>query len=244
MTRRTSAAKAIPKPYIKKKKGKDQEVQEGWLGHIIPFELVQQTYLKDENHEIKQKENRLSEIVSEYEEILDTLSEEEKESEAINDAKDGFVKAGVIKEIKQIKADIKEGDNYPEDSYETQILKVGELLSEEKELKAQVKSETAKLHLQTKETIEKLSDEQVIELLELKWVSPLIISLNQLPEAVINELTSKLQTLSEKYAATYEEVVNQIHKTESTISSLVDDLVGNEYDMKGLSEFKSLLKGE
>ena len=38
---------------IKKKNGKDTEVQEGWKGHIIPFELVQNTLLKDDVTEIE-----------------------------------------------------------------------------------------------------------------------------------------------------------------------------------------------
>ncbi|MCU0470038.1 MAG: SAM-dependent methyltransferase [Arcicella sp.] len=41
---------------LKKKEGKEQEVQEGWLGRIMPFELVQQTYLKNELKALKQME--------------------------------------------------------------------------------------------------------------------------------------------------------------------------------------------
>ena len=64
---------------IKKKNGKDTEVQEGWLGHIMPFDLVQNTYLKDELEALKAKEDRLLEITAQYEEILEPLSEDEKE---------------------------------------------------------------------------------------------------------------------------------------------------------------------
>jgi len=64
-----------------------------------------------------------------------------------------------------------------------------------------------------------------------------------LPEVMIKTLTSKVQTLAEKYAVTYESVINEIHQTESALSSLIDELDANEYDLKGLSEFKSLLKG-
>ena len=63
---------------IKKKNGKDVEVQEGWLGHIMPFDLVQETYLKDELEALKAKEDRLLEITAQYEEILESLSEDEK----------------------------------------------------------------------------------------------------------------------------------------------------------------------
>jgi type I restriction enzyme M protein len=236
--------KVDPHMVMKKKNGKEQEVQEGWMGHLMPFELVQETYLKDELQNLKQKENRLLEITSEYDEILDSLSEEEKEADTVNESKDSFVTAAVTKEVKQIQADMKKNGAFEEDSYERKILKVSNLLNEEKGLKAQIKIEAAKLHQLTKETIEKLSDAQIFELLELKWISPLVNSLNQLPGVIINELTKKVQALAEKYAITYANVVEEIHETEKALSSLIDELNGNEYDLKGLSEFQSLLKGE
>ena len=33
---------------IKKKDGKDTEVQEGWIGHVIPFDLVQEKHFSEE----------------------------------------------------------------------------------------------------------------------------------------------------------------------------------------------------
>lgn len=236
--------KVDPNMVIKKRNGKEQEVQEGWIGHIMPFELVQEIYLKEESQNLKLKESRLIEISSEYEEILDSLPEEEKELEIVNEAKSEFVTKAITKEVKQIKADIKKGSVFEENSYESKILKVGELIAEEKRLKAEIKKESAELHLVTKETIEKLSDEQVYKLLELKWISPLVKSLNKLPEAVINELSDRVQAISEKYETTYSDVVEEISKTENILAALIDELVGNEHDMKGLSEFKSLLKGE
>ena len=233
-----------PNMVIKKKKGKEQEVQEGWKGHIMPFELVQNTYLLEGLKSLKEKESRLLEIVSEYEEILDSLSEEEKESEVVKESKDTFINKEIIKEVKQIKADIKKGSIFEEESFENKILKVGELITEEKELKKIIKSEEIELHLLTKESIENLSEPKVYELLELKWISPLVTSLKKLPDAIISELTAEVQVLSEKYDTTYSNIVEQINETESSLSTLIDELVGNEYDMKGLSEFKSLLMGD
>ncbi|MDQ1770498.1 type I restriction-modification system subunit M [Labilibaculum sp. A4] len=236
--------KVDPNMVVKKVKGKEQEVQEGWMGRIMPFDLVQETYLKKELKSLKQKENRLLEITAEYEETLESFSEEEKEEDLVNDAKDSFVNAVVIKESKQLKAEAKKNGKFTEDSYEAKILKVESLIAEEKELKKQVKAEAEKLHLLTKECIEKLSDEQVLELLELKWISPLVSSLNKLPQVFINELTAKVQALADKYAITYAHVAQEMQKTENSLALLIDDLTGNEFDMKGLSEFKSFLKSE
>lgn len=239
-----ATTKVDPNMVMKKKDGKEQEVQEGWIGRVMLFELVQETYLKEELQQLKQKENRLVEITAEYDEILDSLTEDEKETDTVNETKDAFVNAAITKEAKQIKSNLKKNTVWPEDSYEAKIIKVADLLAEEKELKAQVKTETAKLHLLTKTTIETLTVAQVYELLELKWISPLVTSLNQLPELFIRELTAKVQALAEKYAVTYSHLTEEIHQTETELSLLLDELVGNEFDLKGLSEFKSLLKGE
>ena len=61
--------KVDPNMVVKKKDGKEQEVQEGWVGRIIPFDLIQDTLLADDKVALKEKENRLSEIASEYEEL-------------------------------------------------------------------------------------------------------------------------------------------------------------------------------
>jgi type I restriction enzyme M protein len=227
---------------IKKKDGKDVEVQDGWKGHIIPFDLVQNTLLKTELDALKKKENRQAEITAEYADILDSLSEEEKEGEITNEAKDSFAAATVAKAAKQIKADLIETPD-PE-SYEAKILKVADLFVEEKALKAQIKADADKLHLLTKTTIENLTDAQVHELLELKWITPLINSLHELPEQIVRELASKIQALVDKYATTYKEVVQQIQDTEISLTRMIDELTGNEYDMSGLAEFQTLLKGE
>ena len=240
-----SANKAVdPNMVIKKVKGKDQEVQEGWVGRIMPFELVQETYLKNELKQIKEKEQRLFEITSGIEELFDSFSEEEKEEDTVNEAKDSFVNAAVGKEAKLLKVEEKKNGVFEEDTYEAKILKVDKLIDEQKKLNSQVKAETAKLHAKTKETIEELTDEQVYELLELKWITPLINSLNNLPGGVLQQLVDKVEALAEKYATTFADVMNEIDKTKSSLALQIDELTGNEFDMKGLNEFKVLLNAE
>jgi len=231
-----------PNIVTKKKDGKDTEVQEGWLGHILPFELVQQTYLSDELKQIQSKENRLAEIGAEVEEILDSLTEEEKSSAIINEAMDAFVASEISKEAKQIKAELKKGAVFAEETIEVKTLKIDALMAEEKELKKQLKLEAAALHLKTKTTIEALTDAQVYALLELKWISPLVASIQQLPTVLIQTLTTLTQALADKYATTYADVVKDIACTEGEVANMLDELTGNAFDMQGLAEFKAFLK--
>ena len=65
----------------------------------------------------------------------------------------------------------------------------------------------------------------------------------KLPDSIVNELVSKLEALTKKYETTFAEVETQISETEKTLSAMIDDLEGNEFDMLGLSEFKKMLGG-
>ena len=230
-----------PNMVIKKKDGKDQEVQDGWVGHIIPFELMQETILSTERNSLREKENFLAEIPSQYEELIDSLTEEEKETAVLNEAGDVFVPKEVTKKLKELKT---EEITSEISSFIGKLRKVERLQKEEKELKTKIKNETARLHALTKETIENLTDEQVYMLLEKKWIENLVSNLFQLPDRIVDELVNKIQTLSKKYETTYFDLEKQIKETERTLCSMIDELEGNEFDMKGLSEFKALLMGE
>lgn len=233
--------KVDPNLVIKKKDGKDQEVQEGWVGHIIPFALVQAGLLKAEADEVKALENRLNELPSEYDEILEAMSEDDKEScgDAITDEGDAFVPKEVSKKIKELKKDSsKEGI-----ALRCTLEKVEGLFKTEKDTKGQIKSKGAALAAHTKETIEALTDEQALHLLEEKWFSPLVANLHKLPDSMIDDLVGKIQALQNKYATTFFEVEEQIKETEANLAGMIDELDGDAFDMLGLEELKKLLGG-
>jgi type I restriction enzyme M protein len=64
------------------------------------------------------------------------------------------------------------------------------------------------------------------------------------PDGIMTIILPHVRALADKYATTYAEVAAQIAETRSALSALIDGLTGNEYDMKGLGEFQSLLRGE
>lgn len=221
-----------PNMAVKKQGNSEQEVQEGWKGRIIPFDLVQSTLLLDERKVIQQKEDRLAEMAAAYEELFGMLTEEEKEADYVND--DGFVFA-------EVKKALKDKDIDPETK--KKLHSVQELNTEEKILKSALKKESALLEEKTKKTIESLSDQQVLELLKEKWIHPLIRNLMQLPDGIVAALADKLQALAKKYETTFADIESQIEETEKALSAMIDDLEASEFDMLGLLEFKKLLGG-
>lgn len=227
------AAKQVdPNLVIKKKSGKEVEVQEGWLGHVFPFDLVQKELLADEVNSISNKENRLNEISAEIEELFEELPEEEKEKDFVNDAKDAFVNAKVKKAQKDETLDLAVRD----------ILKqVVGLQNEEKSLKSDVKSAVDNLQNKTKVQIEQLSNAQVYMLLEKKWITPFIEQMQSLTQELVNGLVQKIEQLSQKYDETLSDIDNEIKEAESNLASMLQDLEGNEFDMSGIQELIKLL---
>lgn len=201
---------------------------------MVPFDLVQQTMLSESVAAIRAIEDRLSEIASGYEEALDALPEEEKDKDFVNDDKTAFVWPAVKKAIK-------------ERSVEPAVLEILRKVSadneEEKRLKKQLKDQSAALHMETKKTIEGLTDEQVYALLEKKWIAPLVDGLFGLPERIISDFVTKLEKLATKYETTFEGVEAQIHDTEAQLSGMIEQLTGSEYDMEGLAELRKMLGG-
>ncbi|MCL2839137.1 MAG: type I restriction-modification system subunit M [Defluviitaleaceae bacterium] len=230
-----------PNMVIKKKGDVEYEGQDGWIGRIIPFELVQGTILKTETNALRQKENRIAEIAATLDEVFESLTEEDKEDykEAFNDDGD-YIKASVISVAKQLKAT----GNHIEESIEFKLMLASKLFAEETKLKKEVKAEAAALHLLTKTTIENLTDEDALMLIDLKWVKPIVVAMDVLPQETIRELVTKVTDLADKYAVTYVDVMEKISKAKNEVATLIDKLQGNAFDMKGLGALKSLLKNE
>ena len=227
--------KVDPNMVLKKKNGKDVEVQEGWIGRIMPFELVQENILSDELDSLKSLESRLGEISSEYEELLEELSEEDKEAAFVNEDKTAFVAAEVKNTIKA-------------KSVEANVIavlqKYTKLSDEEKSLKRDIKTKTQELHTHTKEAIEKLTDEQVNMLLRKKWIDPIVSGLTAMPKKTVSDLVAKVENLAKKYDSTLSSIEKEIAETSANLSRMIDELTGNEFDMLGLHELQKLLGGE
>ena len=223
-----------PNMIVKKKNDKETEVQDGWIGHIIPFEIAQKTFLKKELDSLNNHESRLSEIDSELDEIVESLSEEEKEMDFFDTEKNAII-AGVISKT------LKDNDLEPETKQK--LKQYQNLQTEKKQLNKTIKTENESLQMQTKQIIESLSDEQAKEALNTKWIQPFVSSLNDLPKNIINNLTSHIEALSKKYDVTFSDLEKEIKETEKALIDLTNELTGSEYDMLGLNELKAILGG-
>lgn len=223
----------------KNKDGKEFEVQDGFVGHLIPFELVKKTYLKEYLEQINDIENQLSEIQSKYEELIEDIPEDEKSGDFLSEDNTAFVPKEVAKVAKQYS----KGKKPEEGSVDEILVQVNALINKEKELKKQVKDLNIELDKKAIDKIENLTEEEQVELLKLKWIVPILTGIENIPGAVISSLTSKVSKLSKKYEETMIDLSNKIESSEKELYAMLDDLTGDEFDIKGLQELKKLLGG-
>ena len=229
--------KVDPNMVMKKKNGKDVEVQDGWAGRILPFDLVQKELLSYDLQDIDADEERMQSIQTELDEMLSNFDEEEKSITAINEDGDAFVAAELKRTVKVI-------GKHPSNEFEERLVHAQQLLDESKKLKSAVKTKRTALEEKTRSTVESLDEQTARAMLEAKWITPLMKKIKALPEAVIAGFISRVSTLNTKYETTYADVCNQIAESERELASMIGQLTGNEADMAGLAELQSLLGGE
>lgn len=68
--------KVDPRMVMKKVKGEEKEVQDGWVGHLMPFELVQKMLLPEELGAVQKCADRITEIDGLLTETIESLSED------------------------------------------------------------------------------------------------------------------------------------------------------------------------
>lgn len=235
---------------------KEAEVQDGWVGHILPFELVQAVKLPQELANLKAKESRLTEITAEMQSILENLSEEEKACPAVNEEGDGFINAEILKALQQEleadgiaiakKADLSKAIDkhmFAEESLGAKLQAAYKLLAEEKTLKAELKIQSAELHSKTKAAIEALSDAEALDLLRQKWFVPLNAAMCRLPENMLAQFSQKLTALCDKYADTYQHISERKQESAAALAQMMDELTGSEFDLRGIAAWQAILKG-
>jgi type I restriction enzyme M protein len=234
-----------PRMVMKKQRGKEVEVQDGRVGHVLPFELVQRELLSDDAAKVAAMEARLPAIASEVAEILEGLTDEEKSDagDAVNEAGDAFV-ASKLKSCAKALREEMGIDARAEDSLPNKLDAAASLFDEERVVKRRLKDAKTALDDSSKKAIEGLNDDQAHMLLSAKWIDPLVRRIGAMPDAVIGSLVNAIHDLEDKYATTYAGIDAQIQEAESELVDMLGQLTGNEFDMAGIRELAYLLGGD
>lgn len=228
----------------KTKDKKKVEVQTGWEGRVATFEIIRDLYLPELRGQVADLAAELDGATAELAALVEGLSEEDKTdlADVLNAKEDGFLKGELNKAVKALPA-LPKGEQWPEGSIEAIQVEAKQLLDRLTKVKSQLKKTNEELEIKTHEAIENLTDDQIVEVLSMKWVAALMVQLALLPTLALRELAEQVQRLQDKYATPLTELDTQIATTEHSLLASLDQLTGSDADMQAVAALKQMLGG-
>ncbi len=228
-----------PNMVLKKRKDKatgvetEQEIQEGWKGRIMPFELVQESFLGNELEHISCLQVEADDCASDIDDKMRELSDENREK---------YIDSETEKlDAKALAADVKAMQKDPE-LKDPELIELQRLLNKQKEINRELKALNALLIEHTCQRIESLTDDEAYKLLGNKWIVPLCTKVFALPDELLNAVESDANRLIKRYADTLLNVGKEIDKAEKELADLLGELTGDEADMQAIQELQKLLQ--
>ena len=156
------AARTVDPKMVIKKNSKTNELyekQEGWIGRILPFELIQSIYFKKEKSKLENLISNLDSEKNEKDELFDAIDPNDK-AELVDD--DGEVVSKKLNAVfSKLKKEQKNGAVFEDGSYESIIIKIDDINNRMKKLKKDIKDLEENLESETISKIENLSDTEV-----------------------------------------------------------------------------------
>lgn len=217
---------------IVKKNDEEIEVPDGVKGRIIPFYLVQHEKFQTELDAITALQQRIETIGSELDELRESFTDEEAET-YLDSEKDNAFNKSVIKADAKPKADV-------EAETKEKLKKIVKLWDEQSKAGKQIKADKQALVDKTVDAIEHLTDEEISMFLHQKWIEPVCQGIAGTFTFVLSALESQIHRLSEKYAVSYQQIGKDMAAAQTELSSLVNQLTGDAYAIKGLKELTNM----
>ena len=211
---------------VTKGSGKNKrEEQDGWVGSIVPTELIKNHLFAEDVATIEEKESRIPEIDAELTELVEAAKVEESDeevalSEALNDKEDAFT-IGVIRSL------LKEAEKGSTDH--TLLKKVEDLLNEKTALNRDVKKLNQELKEATENHIEMLTNEEIDDLMHEKWFGSLVSKIMRLIENPLTEELAILEQLQNRYSDTLSKLEEESKQLEQELEDMMQQLVVNKF---------------
>jgi len=220
----TEGRKRIPRMVTKGTGKNKRDEQDGWVGSLVPNELITHKLFSDDLTEIENKETRLQDIETELDELVEAAKVEESDEadalgDALNEREDAFLIGSVRSEVK----------NAEKESQAHQLLThVQSLLNERTKVNREVKALETTLKEQTEESIEKLTDEEIDDLMYNKWFGSVISKVNRLLENPLTEELADLEQLQDRYSETLSTLEEESDKLEKELEAMMEQMVVSE----------------
>ncbi|MBF2513681.1 type I restriction-modification system subunit M [Listeria marthii] len=205
---------------------KKREEQDGWVGAIVPNELIAKRFYSEELQIIEDKKARLTAVEAELSELVEAAKTEDSEENialfeslkknAEGEPQDSFESKTVKAELKRV---TKESSSY-------ELLKKADgLIAEKSSLGKEIKAKENELKEAVYERILVLTDEEIDELVFEKWFGTMVDDLVKLIELPLKKELDIIKQLHERYAETLDYIDQESKKLENELEKLMSELV-------------------
>lgn len=203
-----------------------REEQDGWVGIIIPNDLIAQELYYAELEEIENKNDSIQGIETKLTDLIEAAKvEDSEENNALYDAlkKNEDDEPGDAFDNKLVKSELRKAEKGSE-RYEL-IKKVETLINEKSSLTKAIKSEEKELKDAVQERILVLTDEEIDNLIYKKWFGSTIKKMEGLVQIPLKAELNSLQMIQERYANTLSDIDIEIESLMSEFEALKNELV-------------------
>ncbi|MCB2361954.1 type I restriction-modification system subunit M [Clostridium estertheticum] len=203
-----------------------REEQEGWVGSIIPNNLIAKELYYAELESIENKRDSIQEIETELADLVEAAKiEDSEENNSLYDAlkKNENDEPGGAFDNKLVNAELKKADK---SSKEYELLKKVESLINKKSLLTKaIKYEEKELKDVVQERILVLTDDEIDKLMYKKWFGSTAFKMVGLVQILLKAELNSLQMIQERYANTLSEIDIEIESLMSEIETFKNKLV-------------------
>ncbi|WP_258296053.1 type I restriction-modification system subunit M [Paenibacillus peoriae] len=217
----TAGRTRVPNMVTKGTGEKKREEQDGWVGSIVPNELIAHRLYSNELEEIELKNVRIQEIETELSDLVEAAKvEDSEEANALGEILD---EAGEAFESKSVNAALKRAIK---ETVEYNLLsKVEKLFAEKSALSKAVKADEKALREAVQERILTLTNEEIDKLMYEKWFGSTVNAMVSLIERPLKKELSTLHMLNKRYAETLSSIDDEIRDLESAFDDMMSELV-------------------
>ncbi|WP_270995119.1 type I restriction-modification system subunit M [Listeria seeligeri] len=205
---------------------KKREEQDGWIGAIVPNELIAKHLYSEELQVIEDKKARLAAVEAELSELVEAAKVEDSDENVAlyeslkknteGEPQDSFESKTVKAELKKI---AKESSSY------ALLKQVDGLIAEKSVLGKEIKTKESELKEAIYERILVLTDEEIDELVFEKWFGTTVADLVKLIELPLKKELNILEQLHKRYAETLDDLDEESTKLEAELEKLMSELV-------------------
>ncbi|MCI3922672.1 type I restriction-modification system subunit M [Paenibacillus sp. TRM 82003] len=200
---------------------KKREEQDGWVGSIVPNDLIAKRLYSNELEKIETKKTRIQEIELELLDLIEAANVEDSDEanalgDTLNEDRDGFDSKLIKFELKKVSKGTVEFDL---------LKKVENLFADKSELSKAVKADEKALKDAVQERILALTDDEIDNLMYGKWFGSTVDAVISLAEKPLKIELNTLQVLHDRYADTISLIDDEINRLELAFEELMSELV-------------------